>query len=115
MSSILYAFTHSPSSGMGAGPCLGPLAMGHIASTCAEYVIIFSPLPVVVPRRPLRQGALVKGFPASSIIKPRVLFCTATLHLFRHRSRNFSSRVTHFAAATNNAVLPSTRGSVHAT
>src|SRR5699024_3710395 len=47
MSSILYALTHSPSSGMGAGPCLGPLAMGHMASTCAEYVIIFSPLPLV--------------------------------------------------------------------
>ncbi|HJB41428.1 MAG TPA: hypothetical protein H9945_02920, partial [Candidatus Gemmiger avicola] len=48
----------------------------------------------------------MKGFTASSIIKPRVLFCKATLHLFRHRPHNFSSRVKNFAVATNKAVLP---------
>ena len=33
---------------MGAGPCLGPFVIGHIALTCAEYsIIIFSPLHIV--------------------------------------------------------------------
>mgnify|MGYP000570947237 CR=1 FL=1 len=34
--------------GDGAGPCLGPFVIGHIALTCAEYsIIIFSPLHIV--------------------------------------------------------------------
>ena len=37
MSLTSFACTHLPSSGMGAGPCFGPLATIHISSTSLEY------------------------------------------------------------------------------
>ena len=58
-----YCLIRWPSSGMGAGPCLGPFVIGHIALTCAEYsIIIFSPLHIV------------RLFTAIFIIKGRILF-----------------------------------------
>ena len=37
------ACTHLPSSGIGAAPWFGPLAITHISSTSLEYIILFSP------------------------------------------------------------------------